>query len=472
MPAMLAIDMVNRTTTMVLLAVLACAATAAAQAQTIQIRATGEHRAVIGDTPELAAGLVLADARRKAVHAAVAQLEDASDVKVLGLKRVQLEAFTAVLVRAGERPASTAVVSGEPFRVQLESAVNGSQAVRHMTDLKKDQDTAYELVEAWTGTERLISQLSDLTRRRAGAATDAAAQMAQEQQALIKSIEIKALIAQAYHALTRTEPVTVGGRVSSAAGRERAAKLAQAALALSPDSSDAHVLLGDLLVETEQPVEAEAAYRKGLQGNPQSSSLHTKLAAALRLQGNFPEALEELRQALTIDPAFARAHSDLGMILKAEQKLPAAIAAYREAVRLDPDSSDAHNGLAVALANSGRLEEAVVHFREIVRIDPDSTIGYYNLAYVLADLDRDVESAAALREVVRINPNHYNARYNLGELFRLEQKFDDSAAQFREYLRLAPDTPQNRRNITRAKRLIQQFEDPHAPPMPSGPMAR
>ena len=461
------------TTTTLGVCVLAATLTAAhpAAARAVEIRITGEHRVVVADTPESARQLAIVDARRKALQAAVARLLQRADVKALRLTPRQLEAFAAVLVDVDEPPPATASL-GSAVRLTLRAMLDADAAAGLMAGLQKDQDVTHELVGTWTRTQQLHRELDDRTRRRATASNDAAGAILQEQLQIVRRLAVMQLTARGHAALARTAPATVGGRAIPPEGRERARQLADAALTLSPGSPDAHYLLGDLLVEEEQPEAAEAAYRAALKGEPASSAGHTRLAAALRFQGKLPEAVAELKEAQRIDPAYARAHSDMGMILRAERKIPDAIAAYREAVRLDPESTDAHNGLAVALANSGRLEEAVAEFREIVRIDPDSTIGYYNLAYALADLDKDIESAAALREVIRINPDHYNARYNLGELFRLEEKFDDSATQFREYLRLAPDTPQNRRNISRASGFIRQFEDPDAPPVADAMMPR
>jgi tetratricopeptide (TPR) repeat protein len=459
-------DMVRFLASLLSLAVLSLVFSARAWGQSVEIRVAGEHRAVAGDTPELAKALARADARQKAAHAAVARLGEVAGVRALGLKPGELEAFTAVLVRTGERTAAEVAGTRDLHRVQVE-AVLDDRAVRRLKDLHNDQDAAFELVQLWTGTERLSRRLADLTRARTSAPRRETAAIAREQMTIVTAIEVKALTAQAYAACARTVFATIGGRVSSPEGCERAKTLAQAALALAPDTPDVHVLVGDLLVEFDQPAEAEVEYRVALESAPGSSSGRRKLAAAMRLQNRLPEALDEVQAALTIDPASARGHADLGMILRAQKKLPEAIAAYHEAIRIDPDLFDARNDLGVTLATSGKPEEASAQFREVIRIDPDSPVGYYNLGNVLADLDRDAESAAALREVIRINPNHYNAHYNLGELFRLEQKYDDSATQFREYLRLAPpDTPQNQRNIARATRLIRQFEDPNAPPEP------
>ena len=383
-------------------------------------------------------------------------------MKALRLTQDQIEAFAPIVLEIREEHGQN---SDNPRTVQvrLHGRMNIGDVTRRMAGLRNDQDASFDVVEAWTETQQVHRQLASQTQLRTSMPNDKASAVVDDQLKTIAMLNAKHTAALASAALARTEPSAIGGRTPSDEGRERALELAESALSLSPDSPDAHDVMGDILVDALEPEAAEAEFRKALSVRADSSSGRTKLAEALRLQGKFDEAVMELREVVRVEPGFARAHSGLGLALRAQSKLPEAVAAYEEAIRLDPDLIDARNGIAVALANQGRLEDAVAQFREIIRVDPDSTIGYYNLAYALADLDRDVESAAALREVIRINPNHYNAHYNLGELFRLEGKYDESAKRFREYLRLAPDTPQNQRNIERARGFVQKFEDPQEP---------
>lgn len=425
--------------------VLCLATYAQAQSSIIAIDVTGEHRMTNGDTADSATQLARVDARRRAWTAAWTQLQSREDVKALKLTPLQVEAFAAVLLELQEQPARTSTTARGPIHVQLRARMDGEAAAQRIALVRKDQDASFDIVEAWTEMQRLHEQLAKETPA--------------DQLKTVVALEAKHLSARASLALARTEPSPVGGRASSDEGREEAEKLAEEALALAPESPDAHDVMGDLHLDALEPEAAEEHFREARSVDAESSNGRTKLAEALRLQGRFDEAVDELRAALRIDPAFARAHAGLGLALRGQGMNDEAIAAYREAIHHDPDLIDARNGLAVMLAGRGQLEDAVSEFRQIVRIDPDSAIGYYNLAYALADLDRDVESAAALREVIRINPNHYNARYNLGELFRLEAKYDESVKQFREYLRLAPDLPQNRRNIERAKGFVEKFSD-------------
>jgi tetratricopeptide (TPR) repeat protein len=437
---------------------LSCAVLAQAQSPRTEIRVIGEHRPVAGDTPDLAGKLARLDAQRKAWTAVAGALQAHADLKALRLTATHIEAYAAVLIDLEEQPLRPGAPSA-PLQAPLLVGFDTAETVRRIALLHKDPDASLAVIRAWTGLQQLREQVANQTRRRAGATGAAAAAVAQEQQATLLALNVKHLVARATAALARTEPSTIGGRVVTTSGRERAKQLAEAARALAPDSADVHTLMGDLAVDAEDPGVAEAEYRKALVGNELSATAHIKLAEAIRLQGKFPEAITELREALRLDPRSVLAHTDLGLILRAQGDLPGAVAEYQEAIRLDPDWADAYNGLAVTHANQRRIDLAVDEFRQMIRIDPGSTLGYYNLSIALADLDRDVEAAAALREVIRINPNHYNARYNLGEMFRLEGKFDESAKQFREYVRLAPDTPQNQRNLRRARQFIQQFSD-------------
>lgn len=426
------------------LLVMGFATGAHAQSSVIDVDVTGEHKMTNGDSPQLARQLARLDAQRRAWSAAATRLQNHPEMKALQLTPLQVEAFTAVLLDLQEQPSRAASGRGAA-QVRLHARMDASEIVRRIALVRKDQDATFDLAEAWTEMQQLHEQLARDTQA--------------NQSKTIVALEAKHLSARASLALARTEPSAVGGRASSDEGRLQAERLADEALALAPDSPDAHDVMGDLHLDALEPEAAEEHFREARKVDAESSTGRTKLAEALRLQGRFDEAIDELKEALRIDPKSARAQSGIGLALRGQNKNIEAIAAYREAIRLDPDLIDAHNGLAVMLAGQGQLEEAVSEFRQIVRIDPDSAIGYYNLAYALADLDRDVESAAALREVIRINPNHYNARYNLGELFRLEAKYDESAKQFREYLRLAPDIPQNRRNIERARGFVEKFSD-------------
>jgi tetratricopeptide (TPR) repeat protein len=408
-----------------------------AQSASLPLRA--EARVAAGDTSPDARQRAAIEAHRLLWRDAATRLQARSEIKAAQLSAAQVRAYAAALIEVTEQKSTTAASASAPAsRVAVTGTMNAAELATRMLKLRKDQDATFDLLAAWAD----LQQLQDW-----------------------KAFKVRLLTAKATAAMARTEPATIGGRAPLPDARKRARALVDEALALSPGAPYAQLALGDLFIDEQKAVEAEAEYRKALGGLPDSSEAHRRLAEALRLQGDLDEAAIELAAAIELDPRSARAHTDLALVHRGSGRNKEAIAEYRTAIALDPDLIDARNNLAITLAGERQLEAAVAEFREMTRIDPDSASGYYNMATVLADLDLDVESAAALREVIRINPNHYNAHYNIGELFRLDNKYDDAAKAFKEFLRLAPgDTAAGRRNIERAKRLIEQFENENATP--------
>jgi tetratricopeptide (TPR) repeat protein len=417
----------------------------AAQSPTVELRATGEYRMANGGDAETARQMALMDARRKVLHDAALRLAEAPEVKAIPFRPNQIDAFLPAIV---EVEAGAARAEQALYRSEVSLRLSIAETARHLDQLRKDQGAAAGLVDIWAEAEKIHQQL-------AGAGGNAA-----EQNRLITSLKVKRIAAQVYAALAKTEESPASRRVPSEKGRERAKQLAETAIAMGPDIPEAHIAMGDVLIDADEPDAAEKEFRQAIRLGLTSAAAHYKLADALRNLDKDEEAIRELREALRVDPNSATAHTDLGYMLGTQQKTAESIAELQAAVKIDPDFIEAHNFLAIAHARAGRIPESVGEFREIVRIDPDSVLGHYNMGIALADMEKDDESAEAFRQAVRINPGHYNARYNLGELLRLEGKFDDAVRQFQEYLRLAPESPQNRRNFQRARDFIKTHENP------------
>ncbi|HEX4997189.1 MAG TPA: tetratricopeptide repeat protein [Terriglobia bacterium] len=424
------------------------------------VSATGEFAEAKNISSDMARQLARIDADRQALNAAVGVLRRLPELAALGLNESRMEAFAVAVLDPVEQSTRSSTTGGRTVH-QVEVVISlDEDTVHRVSILRKDREATARLLEISAKLAALRLQLVEQLIRLEAASGDAPAGVAAERQDTVVRMRVAQLSARVAAGLALTEESPASRRVSSPQGRERARRAAEEAVAIAPDSPEAHYAMGDVLMEEDQPEVAEAEYRKALGADSASASGHLKRANALRLEGKLPEAVAEFREAIRINPRDAQGHSDLALTLNTQGNTAEATAEYTEAIRLDPDCVDAHNGLAVILARQQRIPDAAVEFREIIRIDPDLVIGHYNLALALADLDMDAESAKELREVVRLNPNHYNAHYNLGELFRLEGKFDDAARQFREYLRLAPDTPQTQRNRQRAQSLAQSYEEP------------
>ena len=306
--------------------VLTLTSSAFAQSPATEIRVTGEHP-MANVEPATAKQLALVDAEHKTLIEVGVRLQALPDVKALQLKPNQLDAYAAAIADIQEQPTRTSATAGRAvYQVDVLLRLDAGETLRRLGRLRKDQDASRALVEVWQQGQALYRQLSDQTQRLASLTPGDAVQAAQEQRLTLTTFRVKHLTAQVIAALARTEERPVGGRAPSKEGRDRAKQLAASALAMAPDSPDAHYANGHVLMDAGDHQAAETAYRKALLGNPASSSGHIRLANALLQQQKGDEAITELREALRLDPKSVVAHTDLGLLLRAQQNISGAVA--------------------------------------------------------------------------------------------------------------------------------------------------
>ncbi len=86
---------------------------------------------------------------------------------------------------------------------------------------------------------------------------------------------------------------------------------ARRALALDPNSANAHVALGSVLRERRQWKDAERELRRAVQLAPESSEAHGELSQYLLAVGDFEAAMDAARRSLALDPL---SHHKLGLV--------------------------------------------------------------------------------------------------------------------------------------------------------------
>ncbi len=142
----------------------------------------------------------------------------------------------------------------------------------------------------------------------------------------------------------------------------------------NPDSDEAHMLLGDALMDEGQLAEAVTSYRNALVASdentlsqlverftglveqaPDAGVSHSLLGQALQKQGQYGEALVHLQRAADIAPenrsyhhALAAVQSDMGYEALEAGRSADAIRYFEEAYAIDPSEESYQKGLAEA----------------------------------------------------------------------------------------------------------------------------
>jgi len=151
---------------------------------------------------------------------------------------------------------------------------------------------------------------------------------------------------------------------------EDALAAAEKAVALDPQQSRGHAVLGLLHEMHWRWADADRELRRALELDPSDATAHQWRAMYLWFAGDMPGALTEMRRARDLDPLSPIINADLGRALLYAGDVDAAINQAHATIALAPRFALAHSFLAGALEAEGRHEDAIAEARMAVALTP------------------------------------------------------------------------------------------------------
>ncbi len=155
-----------------------------------------------------------------------------------------------------------------------------------------------------------------------------------------------------------------------------------------PRNSQAHLRLGDRLLETNRCAEAEEHFDAAIAGDLPSVDAYLGRAACESALGRVDAAERALRKAHDLEPGNPVITANIGILESRTGRSDAAIRSLAAALAADPDFHEARFNLALAYARAGRPADAERETREL-------------LARLPADAPQRPEVERLLRAVTR-----------------------------------------------------------------------
>ena len=221
--------------------------------------------------------------------------------------------------------------------------------------------------------------------------------------------------AEAYGAWANLYVTIAGDSAPMSTVMPRARELAAKALALDPDSSDAHLAMGNIAFQSDLDWErAETEFKRALELNPNNIRVLQFYSLLLLALGRYEEAKELTRQSIRLDPA-GRHRSMMAWLELLSGNVDAALD-YAERER-DNDPSDVqnHNFVGFFSLAVGRREEA--------RAEADAPLtgadeeGRFDHALLNALVGRPAEAWEVIRTTERGEWPGYNSGTHLAMLY-------------------------------------------------------
>jgi protein O-mannosyl-transferase len=169
---------------------------------------------------------------------------------------------------------------------------------------------------------------------------------------------------------------------------DKARKTIERVLASAPESEDAHLALGRLLLKEGRLQESLAEFQEARRRAGKNPYAVGAAGFFLFQAHRYEEAIPFFRQALEMNPRSIGEQYSLGKSLMRLGRSEDARATLERTLELDPNHWEAHNDLGVLYAKSGNLDKAVTHFKTAARLNPGHPP-------IIANLNRALEALGA-----------------------------------------------------------------------------
>ena len=218
------------------------------------------------------------------------------------------------------------------------------------------------------------------------------------------------------------------------------------ALRIDPNSPNAHLGLGSLLLEEGNSTEALSQYQSVLHESPQNAKALVGAGNVWATQGNNAEAADAYERALQASPSLPEAHYRLGALLMRQGSTDQAASHLSQAVQLDFTYADAHVKLGEAYEAESRPEDAIEQYLTAAAVDPSQVQRYYLL----------------VANLLNRSGRHGAAELALGDASSSLHKWSDAADHYSEAIKANPGVAEFHLRFATALNKLGRTQQAHA----------
>jgi len=150
--------------------------------------------------------------------------------------------------------------------------------------------------------------------------------------------------------------------------------------------------------------------------NPKIVFLYNLMGLILTEQNNIIEAIKFYKKGIIIDPKFAIIYNNLGNSYKIQNNLIDAERLFKKSINIDNKNPEPHNNLGNLYKSTNKFEDSIKCYKNAIKINPKFYWSHYNLGIINIALGRFEEAKKNLQETIKINKYLCSAHRTLGRI--------------------------------------------------------
>jgi TolB-like protein/DNA-binding winged helix-turn-helix (wHTH) protein/tetratricopeptide (TPR) repeat protein len=229
--------------------------------------------------------------------------------------------------------------------------------------------------------------------------------------------------------------LTWHGFTSPAETLPKANAAARKAIAIDPQSAEAHASLALVLHHEWDWPGAEAEFKRALQLDPNYANAHHWYGDYLSVRGRHDEALVEAKRALELDPLNLMIGTWVGLRYYLARKYEAAIEQGRNTVELDSNFAATHLLLGETYVQAGLQEKGLAELQNATSLSADNPLYLAQVGVAFASEGKKADALQIISQLQTTSSTRYVSPYGLAQIYAA---LNDKEQTFK-WLRLAYD---------------------------------
>ena len=231
------------------------------------------------------------------------------------------------------------------------------------------------------------------------------------------------------------------------------------AIALDPNSAEAHCNRGALLTDLAHLGEALESYDRALTIRPNFPEAHCNRGVTLERLFDHEAALLSYDMAIAIAPHFMAAHLCRASVLRTLSRFSEALESFDRVIALQPNHAVGHSGRGATLGALGRHAEALASCDYALSVNPDDAETFCNRGVTLEHLGRYEEALASYDRAIISQPHNAGFHRNRGFLLRTIMRFDEALVSYDKAIEINPFYVEAHNNRGFVMRVLNRYQD-------------
>jgi len=220
---------------------------------------------------------------------------------------------------------------------------------------------------------------------------------------------------------------------------DKALTVLDRAIELEPESGDAYLSKGLLLLNLKRPVEAEQAMRGGISRSPDNAVGHYHLGRILLESGKIDEAMASFERAITANATFEPAYLALASMHEARHDKDRAVAVLKKYLQqVNPRNREIRHQLVRIYVDAKDYAGARKELEDLLADDPSDLDAQLRMALIHGEQKEYAQAIDRLNGILKVRPAELKVRDYLGYIYEESKDTQKAIETYRFNLQLEP----------------------------------